>query len=108
MSGVIDQYSYLHFASGVTAYFVGIKLRNWILLHLAVDLIENSGWGIKIIKRYLYFIKQPRLGPDPPLNIIADNIFAIIGWYSAKYLDRYCRCRDIGGPRSKLRYLNGE
>ena len=35
----IDQYSYLHFASGIIAYFWGVKLKLWIILHV---LYENS------------------------------------------------------------------
>jgi hypothetical protein len=101
MSVLLDQYSYLHFASGITAYFIGFRLRTWFLLHLVVDLFENSSWGIQIIQQYLKLFLRPRYGSDPPLNIVMDNVIAILGWLSAYYLERYCLDSGYGTTRAK-------
>lgn len=101
MTDAIDQFSYLHFASGITAYFFGFKLKNWMLLHLAFDIFDNSNWGIQFVQKYVSFLKQPRYGSDPPLNIIVDNIISVLGWVSAYYLVQYCTDRGYGVSRAK-------
>ena len=66
--------------------------------------MENSEWGIHVIQKYLYFLKQPRGGPDPPLNIAVDNVVAVLGWWSAKVVDQYCLRHQIGSGRAKRGY----
>ena len=101
MAQILDQYSYLHFASGVTAYFVGFRLKTWFIIHLGVDLLENSPPGIYLIKKYLYYFWRPREGSDPAWNIVADNVLALVGWISAYYLETWCHERGYGMNRAK-------
>ena len=39
---LLDQYSYLHFAVGIVIYFWGINLKNWFILHVVFEIVENS------------------------------------------------------------------
>lgn len=86
---LFDQYSSLHFASGIIAYFWGIKFYNWILFHLLFEIIENTELGISIINKYITFWPGGKPCADSISNIIGDNISAYLGWIFAYYLDIY-------------------
>jgi hypothetical protein len=85
-----DQYSLLHFATGVIAYFWGIKFINWVLLHAAFEIIENTDTGMFLINRYAANV-WPGGKPyrDSFTNSMCDNIFAFVGWITAYLLDEY-------------------
>ena len=83
-----DQYSYLHFASGIIAYFWNISFKNWILLHTIFEIIENTNLGIYIINNYITFWPGGKNYKDTLINSISDSLFAFIGWLSAYYLDK--------------------
>jgi len=84
----IDQYSYLHFASGIIAYFWNINLIKWFLIHLSFELTENTNTGVNFINKYLFFWPGGKPYSDYPINILGDNISAIFGWLSAYHLDK--------------------
>ena len=86
---IIDQFSLLHFASGVIVYFWGIKLVNWIILHTIFELLENTEKGVKFIDNYITFWPGGKKSPDSFKNSISDTIFAIIGFIIAQLLDKY-------------------
>ena len=50
---LIDQYSLLHFASGIIAYYWGFNLYEWFYIHLLFELVENSNIGMYIINIYI-------------------------------------------------------
>ena len=50
-----DQFTYLHFAVGIIAYFWNISLVYWIVLHAIFEFVENTQMGIKIINKYIVF-----------------------------------------------------
>ena len=84
-----DQYSILHMASGIIAYFFGIKLHYWIMIHVLFEYFENTDYGIYIINKNLKNIwpggKEIK---DTFINsMIGDNFFAILGWLIAYYLN---------------------
>jgi len=83
-----DQYSLLHFAAGVTAYFWGIKFMIFVCLHIIFEALENSKLGIKLINS-LIFWPGGKPEPDSFTNIVGDNIFAYLGWIAAYSLDKY-------------------
>ena len=83
---LIDQYTYLHFASGIIAYFWNISLKNWVILHAFFEILENTKVGIKIINK-LYYWPGGKPYPDSLINILGDTIGATLGWLSAFYLD---------------------
>lgn len=82
-----DQYSILHFATGIIVYFWNFSLRTWILLHLLFELVENTNQGIKIINKYLWFWPGGKPMSDTIINSIGDTTFAIFGWLFAYYMD---------------------
>ena len=83
-----DQYSFLHFSSGVVAYFWGIRFLIFVALHIIFEALENSTKAISFIKKIsLWPGGKPK--PDSFTNIVGDNIFAYLGWYAAYSLDKY-------------------
>jgi hypothetical protein len=84
---LFDQYSLLHFAQGISAYFWGMKLKLWIIVHFIFEIIENTEIGINIINKIkLWPGGKPKR--DANLNILGDNIAAILGWLCAYYIDK--------------------
>ena len=84
---LIDQYSVLHWASGVFAYYWNIPFRTWMLTHVAFEIAENSEPGMRFINdslRSWWPGGKPR--QDDFINIIGDNVSAAFGWYCGKQL----------------------
>ena len=86
---LFDQYTYLHFASGIIAYFFNISILTWFVLHTIFETTENTNIGINIINKYLKFWPGGKPYPDTLSNIIGDTIGTILGWSSAYLLDKY-------------------
>ena len=84
------QYSLMHFASGVTAYFWGIGPLTWNLIHFGWELFENSTPGLAVVNKYWHWPgrKKPMVR-DSWANSIGDNIAAFAGYYCAEKLDEY-------------------
>ena len=92
MHDLIDQYSLLHFASGVTAYFWGVGPWWWFFGHLAWEGFENSAVGMRAVNRYWHWpgkTNKLKHTKDTLSNTIGDNIFAQGGYWCAKWLDEY-------------------
>lgn len=92
-TNLIDQYSLLHFATGIVAYFWGLNLYQWFYIHLLFELIENTNTGMYIINIYFKDI-WPGGKPtsDSFINSIGDTIFSILGWVLADYISaKYSR-----------------
>lgn len=85
----IDQFSILHLAVGIVVYFWGMSLKTWIILHTIFEIIENTPRGMKFITYNFDSWPGGKLIPDSLLNCVGDTIFAILGWFIAKYLDDY-------------------
>lgn len=84
----LDEYSLLHFASGIIAFFFDISFTNWFLLHAAFEYIENTSYGVQFIDNYLFFWPGGKLRADALINSISDQIFALIGWIVAYYVKK--------------------
>jgi len=84
---LIDQYTYLHFASGIIAYFWNISFKNWIMLHTIFEILENTNFGIKVINKFYYWSSFKKSYPDSLINILGDTLGASLGWLTAFYLD---------------------
>lgn len=82
-----DQYSLLHFASGVMAYFLGLTWTQWFVLHGVFELLENTRSGVHMINTYLTFWPGGKPEPDWWINMAGDQLFAMIGWMIAYGLD---------------------
>jgi hypothetical protein len=75
-----DQFSLLHFASGIIAYFWNLSFWIWFFLHLFYEILQNSSYGIWFINNIVKIWPGGKLGPDSYLNIIGDQFYGIIGW----------------------------
>lgn len=84
-----DQYSLLHFATGVIAYFWNIPLSVWIVLNIVFEYIENTELGVYFINKYLAFWPGGKQYSDSIINSVGDIVFALIGWVLAYKLDVY-------------------
>jgi|UniRef100_A0A6C0BPD1 hypothetical protein len=84
---LFDQYTYLHFASGIIAFFWGISLSNWMILHMLFELAENTKAGLYFINHFTFW---PGGKPykDSIMNIIGDNIGTLLGWLSARAVEK--------------------
>jgi hypothetical protein len=83
-----DQYSLLHLASGIVAYFWGITLVQWIFIHFLFEYVENTEWGINFINTHLKNVwPGGKDGQDSLLNSFGDNFFGILGWLIAYHID---------------------
>ena len=88
-SKIFDQFTYLHFASGIISYFWGISFILLLIIHTIYEYLETTQFGIYIINNYFGKIwpgggKHKSEGLN---NAIGDTIGAIFGWISAYYLD---------------------
>ena len=86
-SKLLDQYTYLHFATGIISYFWGVSFKTIFILHTIFEILENSELGIIFINKYFKFWPGGKPKADTIINCIGDTISISIGWYSAYLLD---------------------
>lgn len=85
---IFDQYSLLHFAVGVLAYFWSISFFTIIIIHILFEFIENTPIGMNIINTYFIgWWPGGKTHPDNLLNRISDTIFTGLGWIVSYQLD---------------------
>lgn len=84
-----DQFSLLHFASGIIAYFWGLPLLWWLIIHVVFEYIENTKIGMNFINKYIPLWPGGKQNPDSFMNsMIGDNISAVAGWLLAAWVDK--------------------
>jgi hypothetical protein len=90
---LLDQYSLLHAAVGILAYFWNIPLWIGTLIHILFEYTENTQWGIHMINKYM--IEPGIFGwpgdkryTDSLLNQMGDTFSFVIGWVVAAGIDR--------------------
>ena len=84
---MFDQYTLLHFAAGVVAYFWNVSLFLWFVAHALFEGLENTPAGIRLINS-LWYWPGGKSKADAPANIVGDNIGALLGWLAAYHLDQ--------------------
>jgi hypothetical protein len=85
---LVDQYSLLHFAVGIVAYFFKIEFKYWILLNLLFEYLENTETGMNFINNTFNKIwPGSKEFHDSLSNSITDILFALLGWIIAYYID---------------------
>ena len=77
-----DRYSLLHFFSGVLARYMNIGNLQWLMIHVAFELVENSPWGIEFIN-LLPFWPGGKEHADSLINMAGDTFYAVLGHYLA-------------------------
>jgi len=83
-----DQYSLLHFAVGIVAYFWGLSLMTTTILHIIFEIIENTKYGMNFINNTITFWPGGKPKADSMINSIGDTLFTSVGWLCAYYLDK--------------------
>jgi hypothetical protein len=83
----MDQFTYLHFASGIVAYNFGLSLRDWIVIHTMFEFAENTEIGMKFI-RTIKIWPGGKPSADTLVNRLGDTVGTAAGWLSARELDR--------------------
>jgi hypothetical protein len=85
---VFDQYSILHVAVGIMAYFWSISLFTTILVHVLFEFIENTPIGMQFINTYFIgWWPGGKTHPDSLLNRTSDTLFTGLGWGISYWLD---------------------
>jgi len=85
---LFDQYTLLHFAVGILAYFWGISFFNTFIIHTIFELVENTQVGMKFINTYFKGIwPGGKSYADSVTNSVGDTIGILIGWLVAYYFD---------------------
>jgi hypothetical protein len=87
---LIDCYSLLHIATGIVAYFWGIPLEWWFLLHALFEVVENSPYGVYAIDTYITLWPGGKKKPDTLLNSVGDQTCAVLGWVLAYIVKSFC------------------
>jgi hypothetical protein len=95
-SRLLDQYSLLHAAVGVLAYFWNVPLWIGTILHILFEYAENTPWGIQLINKYMiepgiFGWPGDKRNPDGMMNQIGDVLVFIVGWIAASTLDTFGR-----------------
>ncbi len=85
---LFDQYTYLHFASGITSYFWNVDLLTTIILHTIFEILENTNVGMKIINKYIKLWPGGKPSKDSFINSVGDTIGIILGWTTAYMIDK--------------------
>jgi hypothetical protein len=83
----IDQFSLLHFAAGIIAYFWGLSAIWTLLLHILFEWAENTKVGMKFINEQFPLWPGGKPYADSLLNQFTDTVFTMIGWYLSQLTD---------------------
>ncbi len=66
---LFDQYTFLHFAVGIIAYFWNISFKIWIIIHTLFEIFENTETGMYIINNYIPLWPGKKPKKDTYINI---------------------------------------
>jgi hypothetical protein len=91
-----DNFSILHFATGIIFYYFGISFTNSFILHLLFEAIENQDFAMEIITKTGWW-PGGKDKADSVINSIGDQFYFSLGWFIASKLDY-----DKNGERGKL------
>lgn len=87
-----DEFSLLHFATGIIAYFSGLSLINWFIIHATFELLEDTQTGVRIINKIFGKIWPgggKRIADSFVNSELGDNFYALLGWVFAKKISEY-------------------
>jgi hypothetical protein len=90
---LLDQFSLLHAAVGILAYFWKVPLWLGFLVHATFEWAENTEWGVRFINRYIIepgWVMWPggKYAADAFVNQMGDNATFAAGWMAAWWLNR--------------------
>ena len=79
-----DQFSLLHLASGIVAYYWNATFAAWFVAHAAFEVIENTEQGMRVIRLFKLW-PGGKSHADSGLNRVGDQFYACVGWVLAYY-----------------------
>jgi hypothetical protein len=85
----LDQYSLLHAAVGIVAYFWGFGFLASLLLHTVFEWAENTTVGMRFINNTLTAWPGGKPKADSFLNCVGDTVAFAMGWIAANALDTH-------------------
>lgn len=89
LKGAFDEFSLLHFAAGIIAYFWGVPLLWWLAIHALFEYLENTNLGTKFINKYFTFWPGGGHKKETFANsMIGDNVSAVAGWMVASLVEK--------------------
>lgn len=83
---MFDHYSLLHMAVGIVAYFWGMDLFTWTMLHTIFEFIENTTFGVWFIDKHIKAWPGGKGHPDAIINSLGDVIAGSVGWLLASFV----------------------
>ena len=75
----LDEYTLLHFAVGIVAYYWGVSLVTLTLLHIVFEAIENTEKGMTFIRSFPLW-PGGKSHADTWNNQISDVMASAFGW----------------------------
>ena len=84
----IDQYSLLHFAVGILAYFWAVPFWLIVFLHIVFEWAENTPIGMRFINEWFTLWPGGKPRADSFLNMTTDTIATAVGWLLSWWADR--------------------
>lgn len=91
----IDQFTILHLATGIVAYFWGFTFWGFFAVHSIFEYIENTGVIMKIINKYIKIWPGGKSHRDTFTNSVMDTVAAMLGWIIASTLDNMVEKNEI-------------
>jgi hypothetical protein len=88
-----DQYSLLHFATGIVVYFWGLSFINWNILHFIFEYTENTVMGMKLINKITIW-PGGKEKADSFINNVGDQFYASLGWLFTDIVLRYTNIKS--------------
>ncbi len=82
----LDEYSLLHFATGILVQYWSVPFWLWIIVHIFYEWIENTEWGMKFITESIRLWPGGKHHPDSMINRIGDIFWGGMGWLLAYFL----------------------
>jgi hypothetical protein len=79
---LVDEFTLLHVATGIIAYYWGIGFWLLFALHTVFELAENTETGMKIIRRITIW-PGGKSSADSWLNSVGDTLASAAGWLLA-------------------------
>ncbi len=83
---LLDEYSLLHFATGIIARHWAVGFWLFVLIHSVFEYLENTPTGMRFITTYFTLWPGGKSSPDTLLNQVGDTITAGLGWLAADWL----------------------
>lgn len=79
---LVDEFTLLHVAAGIIAYYWGIGFWLLFVLHTVFELVENTAAGMRFIRR-IPFWPGGKSEADSWLNSAGDTLASAAGWLLA-------------------------